>query len=333
MNLGEYVSKRRKALGLSQNALANSLSYSDQAISKFEAGDSLLSLSVIPALANILQLSLDDLLLRNETPAPFKDKNPPFANSTIMANLFALRVSQHLSQKQEAEIFGVSRRTIINYEDGTSLPSLDVLDKILAYFSLAPHAFFYESLFPEVQNSRSKHHQFPKALAFLLLGFVLGGGVLSAALTPALLKKSSSGDYQLSYSSTSATSQASTSSGPFAYLEKLVVITTSGTPHHADLPSGGSLGLTIYGGPYFVLNSAAQVHYQVDYWLKDAPTGVSLEKSSTYPCALLKAESGTPYSLISPFFVFAKITYLDVADGPSVTSEDPLEVVVSAPQA
>jgi len=335
MNLGEYVNRRRKALGLSQSTLAASLSYSDQAISKFEAGESLPSLSVIPSLANLLQLSVDDLLTRNENPLPFEEKNPPFINRQITENLYALRLAHKLSQKEEADIFKVSRRTIINYENGASLPSLDVLDRILDFYKLKPHAFFYEVLYPDIQETRLfKSHSFQKTLGIFVLGFVMGGALLSGILTPVLLNRSSSGEYNVPNNSQAGNSSVTnTTSLGIPYLEKLVVITTQGFANAARLPSGGSLGITVYGGPLFALNEEAKSHYQVDYWLSaKAPSGVSLEYSLSYPCVLLKAASGTAYSQVSPFLVFAKITSIE-DPSISVTTNDPIEITLSAPEA
>jgi transcriptional regulator with XRE-family HTH domain len=69
-SLGSYVMTRRKAAALKQSDLANALGYTSQAISKFESGESQIALEVLPKLANLLSLSLDDLLLRNPNPGP-----------------------------------------------------------------------------------------------------------------------------------------------------------------------------------------------------------------------------------------------------------------------
>jgi len=291
---------------------------------------------VVPSLANLLQLSVDDLLTRNENPLPLEEKNPPFIDRQITENLYALRLAHMLSQKEEADIFKVSRRTIINYENGTSLPSLDVLDRILAFYQLKPHAFFYEVLYPDLQESRLfKNHTFQKTLGIFVLGFVVGGALLLGILTPILLNRFSSGEYNVPNSSQTGNNSSVTNSTSLGipYLEKLVVITTQGFANAARLPSGGSLGITVYGGPLFALNEEAESHYKVDYWLSaKAPTGVSLEYSLSYPCVLLKAAMGTPYAQTSPFLVFAKITSIEDPNI-SLTTNDPIEITVSASEA
>lgn len=79
-NLGAYVAARRKTLGLRQNDFAEALGHTNQAISKFESDNSLISILVLPALANLLHLSLNDLVTRNPNPtapaAPLPKANP-----------------------------------------------------------------------------------------------------------------------------------------------------------------------------------------------------------------------------------------------------------------
>lgn len=54
----------------------------------------------------------------------------------IGAFLKTLRKEKELTQEQEAEIFGVSRRTVTRWETGTNMPDLDTLVEISDYYDV-----------------------------------------------------------------------------------------------------------------------------------------------------------------------------------------------------
>ena len=60
--IGKFISERRKASNLTQNELAKKLHITDKAVSKWERGLSLPDISVLIPLAEILDISLYDLL-------------------------------------------------------------------------------------------------------------------------------------------------------------------------------------------------------------------------------------------------------------------------------
>ena len=62
MNIGTVIMNKRKYLGLTQQALANELNVSFQAISKWENGTSCPDIDLLPAIASVLQTSVDSLL-------------------------------------------------------------------------------------------------------------------------------------------------------------------------------------------------------------------------------------------------------------------------------
>ena len=62
MNLGKIITERRKALGLTQQALAEKLNISFQAVSKWENGASYPDVILLPSLAATLGVSVDALL-------------------------------------------------------------------------------------------------------------------------------------------------------------------------------------------------------------------------------------------------------------------------------
>ncbi len=62
MNIGKVISEKRKALGMTQQLLAEKLHISFQAISKWENGTSYPDIELLPLLAAVLNISIDALL-------------------------------------------------------------------------------------------------------------------------------------------------------------------------------------------------------------------------------------------------------------------------------
>ena len=62
MNISKIITDKRKELGLTQQALAEKLNISFQAISKWENGTSYPDITLLPILAAVLNISIDSLL-------------------------------------------------------------------------------------------------------------------------------------------------------------------------------------------------------------------------------------------------------------------------------
>ncbi len=61
-SVASIISTRRKALGLTQQALADQLHISNKSVSKWETGEGLPDISILKELASALQISVDELL-------------------------------------------------------------------------------------------------------------------------------------------------------------------------------------------------------------------------------------------------------------------------------
>lgn len=68
MTLGEKIYKMRKELGMTQETLAEKLSVSPQAVSKWENGASCPDISLLPKIAKIFETTVDELLSEEEEP-------------------------------------------------------------------------------------------------------------------------------------------------------------------------------------------------------------------------------------------------------------------------
>jgi transcriptional regulator with XRE-family HTH domain len=219
-------------------------------------------------LSDNLQLSLDDLMNRNPNPSSFEKKNPPLDEALLRSNLIALRHSKGFSQGEEGKRIGVSRRTIIHYENGSSIPSLDALEALLALYDISCSALFYEPLAPESTVLLSEKKSKVRLLSIFLLGFFLGGGLLSAILVPALLPRSqsssSSGTYHLQ-SDSHEDSTTSSSGNTVLGLSKLTIIETNGKAMDGNVVVGHSLTFTLYSEPSINFTSTINSNYSLDW--------------------------------------------------------------------
>lgn len=66
-NMGEIIAERRKALGMTQKDLADKMNVTDKAVSKWERNLSIPDVASIPTLADILELSVEELMGSCET--------------------------------------------------------------------------------------------------------------------------------------------------------------------------------------------------------------------------------------------------------------------------
>ena len=77
--ISQNIQAARKALGLTQEDLANRLSVARQTVAKWESGESLPDLENAYALAKLLGVSVDDLIAHNEAatgyPSPPRGKH------------------------------------------------------------------------------------------------------------------------------------------------------------------------------------------------------------------------------------------------------------------
>ena len=81
--ISESIRACRKRLGLSQDELANRLHVTRQAVSKWENGSALPSVDMLIALANVFELSVDELL----GVSPKQESEPTLRPETVGALL------------------------------------------------------------------------------------------------------------------------------------------------------------------------------------------------------------------------------------------------------
>ena len=139
--IGQYVNKRRKALGFTQFSLSRLIGYTPQALSKFEKSSIGFGADVYPIIANAIQISVNDLFDRKEFFSQLKEGNKLFTIPQIGVALRTIRKTYHLTQEDFAKILSVHPRSIRNYEAGNSVPSIVLFEKMLCEFNLCPTDF------------------------------------------------------------------------------------------------------------------------------------------------------------------------------------------------
>ena len=72
--IGEIIATLRKSKGLTQTELGERVGVSFQAVSKWERGETLPDVAALPDLANVLETSIDYILLGGEKQVEFKGK-------------------------------------------------------------------------------------------------------------------------------------------------------------------------------------------------------------------------------------------------------------------
>lgn len=83
MKTGRRIYTLRKSLGMTQNQLADRLQVSFQAVSKWERGETLPDVALLPDLAEVLETTIDNLLTENERPGGRKPKEEFTRTATV----------------------------------------------------------------------------------------------------------------------------------------------------------------------------------------------------------------------------------------------------------
>ena len=92
-SMGETISALRKEKGMTQKELADMLGITDKAVSKWERNVAYPDTAIIPTLAEILGVSVEELLNAKTTPAPAKKSTDHIVNLVLKAVPLAMGVA------------------------------------------------------------------------------------------------------------------------------------------------------------------------------------------------------------------------------------------------
>ena len=119
--VGEQIAALRKAKGITQNELGERIGVSFQAVSKWERGETLPDITLLPDLAKILETTTDYILLGSEKVVEYKGK---FTVTDIKKGLNCLKnVGEYLGAENiiyRAAIKGINNELNINIEEAFS---------------------------------------------------------------------------------------------------------------------------------------------------------------------------------------------------------------------
>ena len=134
--LSKYIAYKRKQVGLNQKELAALLSYTPQAISRFESVNSAFPLDFADSLCKVLDCSIDDIFLRRKEATHYIVL--PFGSNDIGQLLKAKREASGKSQTEMASIIGISARSLRNYESGSSGVCLQFIESFCEALGIVP---------------------------------------------------------------------------------------------------------------------------------------------------------------------------------------------------
>lgn len=124
VEIGSVIARQRKEKGLTQKQLADMLKVSNKTIPKWETGEGFPDITILPALAETLSITVDELLSGD----PIKDRNN-FKNDAIecaeyLASKTILRFKNACVLSNAFSIFGVAAYWILWHESHNVLSIL-----------------------------------------------------------------------------------------------------------------------------------------------------------------------------------------------------------------
>ena len=91
-NIGANIARLRREHNMKQDELAEMLDVTPQAVSKWENGASMPDISLLPKLANIFGVTIDDLFGADRTPEPDVQMVPPEKRKSFDEMILRVRV-------------------------------------------------------------------------------------------------------------------------------------------------------------------------------------------------------------------------------------------------
>lgn len=140
--IGENIRMLRKIRKLTQKELGELCGIDEANIRKYELNNQIPRVETIKKIADALDVStftlLDDVFLQDEA-----------TSLPIGGNMKKVRKSKGLTQKELAELMGVSLKTIERYERGLIQPRIDVVKKLSETLSIPISLLIYP---PDVES-------------------------------------------------------------------------------------------------------------------------------------------------------------------------------------
>ena len=134
MNFAEIIVRSRKALGLTQEGLAQKLGVTNQAVSKWESGQSCPDLALLPRIADLFGITIDELFGREPKAVSFPAQ-PPFPwpdDGVLRVLLYAGHTRVYGPMEGADEIHFCYEGPALNIESAVSVYCDDVMGNVTA---------------------------------------------------------------------------------------------------------------------------------------------------------------------------------------------------------
>ena len=138
MNFAEIIVNRRKALGLTQEGLAQKLGVTNQAVSKWESGQSCPDLALLPRIADLFGITIEELFGREPKAVSFPAQ-PPFPwpdDGVLRVLLYAGHTRVYGPVEGADEIHFCYEGPALNIESAVSVYCDDVMGNVTAGHSV-----------------------------------------------------------------------------------------------------------------------------------------------------------------------------------------------------
>ena len=138
MNFAEIIVNRRKALGLTQEGLAQKLGVTNQVVSKWESGQSCPDLALLPRIADLFGITIDELFGREPKAVSFPAQ-PPFPwpdDGVLRVLLYAGHTRVYGPVEGADEIHFCYEGPALNIESAVSVYCDDVMGNVTAGHSV-----------------------------------------------------------------------------------------------------------------------------------------------------------------------------------------------------
>ena len=143
VNLGEFINKRRKSIGLSQKDIADFLAVSVSSVFKWEKNERLPDLSLFGSLAKILKVDLESLVNCNESSNNNYDEENEFSIEEFSKFFATQRKINNYSLTDLADKLNISYQTISKWEKQESLPNIYTLKECSELFHISLVELYY----------------------------------------------------------------------------------------------------------------------------------------------------------------------------------------------
>ena len=128
---GEFIYTQRKKIGLTQEGLGRKLNVTNKAVSKWETGETLPDIQLLPELASVLNVTIDELLTQTkpEVEKVIVDRKKPLRIVLWVTSIVLLALSIFLS---------IMVLRLVNHQDEIDITVENAED----YFEITPCQYF-----------------------------------------------------------------------------------------------------------------------------------------------------------------------------------------------